>query len=275
MMSHRSLATLCGVLLVAACGERTEIHNITAPTAGSAVRFFNFGPSTPSVNFYANDKKLSAGSSTSCSDPVTGATTDSTCLSAGKESTTGTAYGNPANGVNGQYSSIAPGSYTLSGHITTTTDNGVAVSSTQATLETGKFYSYYLSGIYNSATKQTDAFVVEDPLPDFDYTKAYVRFVNAISNSQPMTLYAKSTTTTTETAIGGTVAYKSAGAFVAIPADIYDLNTRLAGSSTNVITRTAVSFLAGRVYTVTARGDITVTSTTAANRPILDNTLNR
>lgn len=275
MTSHRTLPALLGALLLGACGERNSIHSITAPTEGAAVRFFNFGPSAPSVNFYANDKKLTAGSSTSCSDPVTGATTDATCLSSGKESTTGTTYGNAANGVNGLYSSIAPGSYTLSGRITTATDNGVAISNTPATLENGKFYSYYLSGIYNSTTKQAEAFVVEDPLPAFDYAKANVRFVNAISNSQPMTLYAKSQTTATETAIGGATAYKSAGAFVAVPEGIYDLRTRVTGSSTDAIVRTGVSFTAGRVYTITARGDITVTSSTAATRPILDNTPNR
>ena len=275
MISHRSLAALCGALLLAACGERNSLHDITAPTEGTFVRFFNFGPSAPSVNFYANDKKLTAGSSTSCSDPVTGATTDQTCLSSGKESTTGTAYGNAANGVNGLYSSIAPGSYTLSGRITAATDNGVAISNTQTTLENGKFYSYYVSGIYNSTTKQAEAFIVEDPLPEFDYAKANVSFVNAISNSQAMTLYAKSQTSGVETAIGGAIAYKSGGPFVAIPEGIYDLSTRVSGSSTDVITRTAVSFTAGRVYTITARGDITVTSSTAATRPILDNTPNR
>ena len=275
MISHRSLAALFGALLLAACGEKNSIHNITAPTLGAAVRFFNFGLNAPAVHFYANNTKLSGALTTSCSDPATGATTDPTCLSTGKEATAGTTYGNPANGVNGLYSSIAPGSYTLSGRITATTDNGVAISNTPATLENGKFYSYYLSGVYNTTTKQVEGFLIEDPLPEFDYTKANVRFVNAISNSQPMTLYAKSQTTGVETAIGGTIAYKSAGAFVAIPEGIYDLSTRVTGSSTNVISRTGVSFAAGRVYTVTARGDITVTSSTAANRPILDNTPNR
>ena len=56
---------------------------------------------------------------------------------------------------------------------------------------------------------------------------------------------------------------------------MYDLNTRLAGTTANVITRAGASFLAGRVYTVGARGDITVTGTTSANRPQLDNTANR
>jgi hypothetical protein len=60
-----------------------------------------------------------------------------------------------------------------------------------------------------------------------------------------------------------------------VPNGTYDLSTRYAGVTTNAITRAAVSFSAGRVYTIGARGDITVTSTTAATRPQLDNTANR
>ena len=57
--------------------------------------------------------------------------------------------------------------------------------------------------------------VMERAMIQRDYTVAYVRFVNAISNAAPMTLYAKHTTTLTETAVGGAVTYKSAGAFTA------------------------------------------------------------
>jgi hypothetical protein len=274
MISYRSLAALLSAVVVGSCGERNAVQNITAPIAGSAVKFFNFGVNAPAVNFYANDLKLSGTSSTACSSNVNGTTTDATCLSSGKEATTGTAYGATANG-SGLYSSIAPGSYTLSGRITATTDNGLAISNTPATLENGKFYSYYLSGIYNATSKTVEGFVVEDPLPGFDYDKAYVRFVNAISNSQPMTLYAKEQASGVETAIGSAVAYKAAGTFVALPAGLYNLGARVAGSGANAIAGTGVSFAAGRVYTISARGDMTVTSSTAANRPILDNTANR
>jgi hypothetical protein len=78
-----------------------------------------------------------------------------------------------------------------------------------------------------------------------------------------------------EVPVGGAVAYKSGGAFTALPNAVYDLSTRYVGSTTNVITRTAVSFSAGKVYTIGARGDITVVSTTLATRPQLDNTANR
>lgn len=273
MRRYHSLAALLGAFVLASCGDRNPIQKITAPTAGAAVKFSNFGVNAPAVNFYANDKKLSGISSTSCSSSVDGTTTDPACLSTGKEPTTGTAYG--ANASNGLYYSVGPGSYTLTGRITATTDNGVAIASAPATLENGKFYSYYVSGIYNSAAKSAESFIVEDPLPDIDFSQAYVRFVNAISNSQPMVLYATLQTSGTETAIGPAVAYKAAGPFVAVPIGVYDLNTREAGSSTNLITSKSASFAGGHVYTITARGDMTVTSTTASTRPILDNTANR
>jgi hypothetical protein len=57
---------------------------------------------------------------------------------------------------------------------------------------------------------------------------------------------------------------------VAVPAGGYNLSTRYTGASTNAITRAGVSFAAGRVYTIGARGNITVASTI-----LLDNTANR
>jgi hypothetical protein len=138
----------------------------------------------------------------------------------------------------------------------------------------GKAYSYYLSGFYNTTTKAVESFVVEDDLPAIDFNTTYVRFVNAISNASPMTLYAKNTTSGTETAIGGEITYKNAGAFVSIPGGTYDLSTRYAGTSTNAISRAGVAFVPGKIYTINARGDITITSTTAVNRPFLDNTPN-
>jgi len=276
MISYRSFALLASAVVLGGCGEKNPAQNIAAPTAGSAVKFFNFGVNDPSVNFFANDVKLSAGSSASCSGGANGSTTDPTCLSSGKESTTGTAYGASANGAGvGLYSSIAAGSYTLSGRIAATTDHGLAISNTPATFENTKFYSYFLSGIYNTTSKTVEGFVVEDPLPAFDYTKAYVRFVNAISNAQPMALVITSQTAkpATDIAVGSTVAYKAASPFVAVVPDIYTVVSRYAGSSTNVITRKDVTFAAGRVYTITAYGDIT--ATTGTNTPALDNTANR
>lgn len=256
MTTLRTLATLLAAVVLASC-EENAVQDITGPMPSARVKFFNFGVGAPAVNFYANATKMTA---------INSAT--------GVESTAGVAYGGV--GAGGFYSAIAPGSYSLEGKISATTDKDLAIAKVAATIADGKHYSMYMSGFYNAATKTVDGFVVEDPFPaTIDFSAAHVRFVHAIANANPMTLYAKNTVTGTEVAVGGSVAYKSGGAFVALPAGSYDLSTRYAGASTNAIVRTAVTFAAGRVYTIGARGDITVTSTTAANRPFLDNTANR
>jgi len=259
MTRHKSLAALVLAGLLSACGTK-EVQDITAPPAASRIRFFNFGVNAPSVNFYANDAKMTAVQSTT-----------------GTESTSGIAYGIVAAG--GAYSAIDPGQYTVTGRIAAATDKDLPIASVNATIADGKYYSFYMSGFYNATAKTVEAFIVED---DFavptDFTLATVRFVNAVSNANPMTLYAKNTTTGTEVSIGGEVAYKGAGTFVNIPAGGYDLSTRYTGSSTNVLTRPSVSFAGARVYTITARGDVTVASSTTCgttNKTCLDNTLNR
>ena len=240
---------------VLGCDKNAVQELVAPPPAAAQIKFFNFGVGAPNVNFYAGNTKLTGISSTT-----------------GVESTLGTAYGVAAAG--GFYVAVAPGQYSLSGRITATTDKDLAVSNVNATLAAGKRYSLYQSGFYSTTTKTVEAFVIEDDftLPT-NFTAASVRFVNSISNANPMVLYARATTVdSTVYTLGADVAYKSAGAFTSIPTGSYNLFTRYTGSTTNVITRTAVGFLGGRVYTVTARGDIT--STAAARVPTLDNTAN-
>lgn len=271
MTRYKSLALLLCATAVTACGDKA-IQNIAEPasaTNAAYVKFFNFSVGAPGVNFYSNATKVTAVSTTACVAPND---TTTVCTTTGSEATTGTTYSNPANA--GLYALVAAGSDTLRGKIiSTTATNGVNVSNTSTTLATGQYYSYYLSGIYNSTTNTSDAFMVVDTMPAVDFNNAYVRFVNAISNSQPMTLYAKNDSSLVEVPVGAIAAYQGEGGFVKIPPAVYDLNTRTAGSSTNLITRTQVSFVAGHVYTITARGDMTASSGT--NKPALDNTANR
>jgi hypothetical protein len=190
------------------------------------------------------------------------------------ESVLGVVYGGV--GAGGLYSSIKPGQYVFSGKIAALVDKDLGISSITSTIAAQKDYSFYLSGIYNTTSKTVDGFVVEDAFPaTLDTGRAYVRFVNAIFNSSAMTLYAVNTNTTAaEVAVGAAVAYKAGGAFVALPNGVYNLNVRTTGSATNLITRAAVSFSKGRIYTIGARGDLSPTAVTA-NKPALDNTLNR
>ena len=237
--------------------EKNAVQDITGSLPAVRIKFFNFGVNARQVNFYANDAKVSARFS-----------------STGVEDTVGVAYGSVSAG--GAYSAIDAGPYTLRGRVAGLVDKDLAITSLQSTLVAGKAYSMYVSGFYDATAKTVESFLIEDAFVDtLDFTVAYVRFVNAISNAPPMTMYALNTTTTTEGAVGGSVPYKAGGAFVAVPNGTYNLATRLDGSAANAIARTAVSFVAGRVYTITARGDFTVVSTTAVNRPTLDNTTNR
>lgn len=257
MNTRRSIALLLfGVAALAAC-EKNAVQEISAPLAGEArVKFFNFGVNAPGVNFYAGDRKMTAIGSSS-----------------GEESTIGTEYGGVGSG--GYYAAIEPGEYELTARIGAETDKDLPISSVTATLSSEMAYSLYQSGFYDPPTKTVDAFIVEDPFPaEIDHAVALVRFVNAISNSNPMTLYVTSTTTDDEIPIGDAVAYTEAGAFTAVPDGVYDLSTRNTGADADVITRTGVSFSAGRVYTIGARGDI-MAEPAASEAPFLDNTENR
>jgi hypothetical protein len=256
----KRLNYILGLLLITAlysC-EKNAVQDITGDPPQARIKFFNFGLGAPGVNFYANDTKMTAISSTTA-----------------VESVTGVVYGGV--GAGGLYSSIKPGSYVFSGRISALVDKDLPIANITATIAADKDYSFYLSGVYNTTSKTVDGFVIEDAFPaKLDTGVAYVRFVNAIHNSSPMILYAKNTNTTAaEIAVGAAVAYKAGGAFITVPNGVYNLSVRNSGSATNLFTRTSVSFSRGRVYTIGARGDITIVSTTAVNRPFLDNTLNR
>lgn len=253
-------ALLCAALLAACEKNAVQVLPTTETIPGGRVKFFNFGVNAPGVNFYAGGTKMTAILS-----------------GTGQEATTGVAYGAAGNG--GVYLAITPGAYTLTGRIAAATDKDLAIASVAATLDDGKYYSFYMSGFYNTTNKTVEAFVVEDPLSaqtqPINYSVAYVRFVHVISNASPLTLYARNTVAGDTTAVGGAVTYQGAGTFTALPVGVYDLFARYTDSTTNKVARTGVSFLGGRMYTIGARGDITVVSATATNRPFLDNTANR
>ncbi len=271
----KSIAVLLSAAALASCDyEKNAVQDITGVLPAAGVMFFNFGVNAPAVNFYANDTKLTAISTATCS----AVPPSEACATTGSESVLGVGYGGVGSG--GLYAGITPGQYTLSGRIAAATDKDLAIANLAATIEAGKKYSFYQSGFYNTTTKIVDAFVVEDLFPaQIDWTAADVRFVHAISNANPMTLYARNQQSGVEVAIGGETGYKGGGAFTKLPSGVYDLRAAYAGATTNALTRTAVGFAAGRAYTITARGDITVPPTTtgcaAANRTCLDNTANR
>lgn len=260
MHGYRIAAVLFTTMLVAACDKNAFQVLPADALLGSRIKFFNFGVNAPGVNFYADAIKMTAVQS-----------------GTGSEATTGVGYGGVGNG--GAYSQIAPGSHTLTGRIAATLNKDTAVATISATIADGKFYSFYMSGVYDTTTKKTDAFLLEDTYPaDIDWSVALVRFVNAIPNANPLTLRAANTVTNDTLAVGAAVAYKSGSAFTALPPGVYNLFARYTDSTTNKLTRTAVSLSGGRVYTIGARGNITVAPTATCpttSTTCLDNTTNR
>jgi hypothetical protein len=84
-------------------------------------------------------------------------------------------------------------------------------------LEDGKSYSVYLSGFYNTATKQVEGFVIEDAVPAaIDYNVALVRFVNASPNAQSMQLSVLSSTAPEHIACASTRAAGRISAFASV-----------------------------------------------------------
>jgi hypothetical protein len=260
MTPYPTLSVLLCALVAGAC-EKNAVQEISGPPAASRIKFFHFGVGAPGVNFYADETKMTAISS-----------------GTGTESNTGVAYGGAGSGA--FYIAIVPGQHTLSGRISAAgADKNRAIATVNATIDDEKLYSFYMSGIYNTTAKTVDAFVVEDQLPDnIDFANTYVRFVNAISNASPLTLYGTirqvvDTTKVDTVIVNAAVTYTSAGTFAALRPGLYNLFARYTDSTTNKVSRTGVAFAAGRVYTIGARGDITVATGTTA--PALDNTANR
>jgi hypothetical protein len=274
MRIHTSLIALFGAAALVACGEKAE-RDITAPvTEPSSIRFFNFSVGSPTVQFFANDQQVTATNTANCNGaknpPVTAS--DSLCLQRGTQTATGVAYTGVAAG--GLYTGIDAGQYTLTGRQMSATGPTTTISTVSATIESGKSYSYYQSGFYNSTTKTTDAFIIEDPVPTtIDWSKSRVRFVNTVGNSVPMTLVLVDTLGNATT-VGGSTPYKSSNTFTAVTPAPYDLHARDANGADKIV-RTFVTFFPGHVYTITARGDMTELSTTATNRPFLDVTESR
>jgi hypothetical protein len=244
--------------------EKDGIHEIeTQPTdAGAQIKFFNFGVNAPSMNFYANDQKITA-----------------TLSAIGNEAAAGVNYGSVFPTAN--YVLLKPGAYTIKGIVssTATVDPNVQVAKFDTTIEQGKFYSYYTSGMFDATAKTIDGFILEDVMPAPSATAAHVRFVNTIANAASgFDLVAKNTTTLTETVVATNVGYKTGSTFTEVPNGVYELFARYPGDAANVITRNGtqvVSFIAGRAYTISSRGDMTVIGAAATNRPALDNTSNR
>ncbi|MBF4492045.1 hypothetical protein IR010_05770 [Flavobacterium sp. MR2016-29] len=198
------------------------------------------------------------------------------------------------------YVLMKPGTQPLK--IVTPTTPAVTIFDGNIVTETGKYYTSFLLSTPPSVTPPVySVYQLNDDLSvaDLDKTKAYIRFINVISNSVPAgydlgliketSIAGATPVTTQEIYTYRNVTFKGGSEkYIAIepqdPKDTrgYQLQVRVAGSPTNVpgtITGTTIANLAnspasaafipraGRVYTIYCRGIIGGLPTATLNAP--------
>ena len=237
--------------------EKNAVQDIDYAPTGAFIRAYNFAVGGPTVNVYVNDKKMTAIGSTT-----------------GVESASGIAAYGVFPTTNSYLNLTAVGNVTFKAKTPAkaTTNPDVETTNLSANVVAGKYYSYFTSGVYDATAKTSSSFIVEDAFPAIDTGFAYVRLVNTISNAvNGFNLVAVNTTTLETINIAGATQYKNATAYVKVPNGVYNLTAVSVSTPSNItITRAAVSFTKGLVYTMAARGSTATTSTLA-----LDLTRNR
>jgi hypothetical protein len=260
-MKTKYIFMLISALFITVSCEKSAVQVIDSTPTGPLIRFYNFALDGPSVNFYANDLKVTATSSAT-----------------GLQATTGVNYAGlfPANN---SYVALSSAGSVVVKTVTPSTalvNPSINIANVTAAVQAGKYYSFYTSGVFDVTAKTTSGFIVEDIIPAVDTSSAYVRIVNVIPNAgiSGFDLKAVNTTTLESVVIAAATAYKAASEFVKVPNGIYNLTAVSTNSPTSyTITRSAVSFSKGFVYTISTRGDATLT--TGTNLRALDLSRNR
>lgn len=233
--------------LLTACDKGELVENTSyekiapADPKYSYLKILNLTPGSPVVNFYMDGTKFSGAQSTS-----------------GIENA-GFAY----NGLFPDlgYAVTTPGVHMLTGKIipTATSDANLEVFNQQINPEAGKYYTFYTTGVYTTATKKIpSAIMLEDTRPVLDTTKIFVRVANLYNGSPNLDMLRDAAT---GTKIVSNIAYGGASVWAEIPtlgpgtAPSIKLFFNVAGTSTTLLPAGAtVTLTKGRAYTIYLRG---------------------
>lgn len=250
-------AVLSMGFLFGACEENAIPERTEYVESGAMIRFSHASQDAPMVNFYLNDNKVTAKSPT-LTNRETGLFWSSTLANTIHPAT----YG---------YVNVPAGSYTLHAIDTTTIAGSTALTknkvvSTSIKLDEKQFYTSYLVGAANSL----EILTIKDELPEPDFSKAYVRFVNGMAGAPAgFDVVATRTAPTTETlTLASAIQYKSNSGYVALAPGTYNLALFLEGSTKAYTTWTSGTIAAGKVYTFYTKGNYTTTPGTI-NRQLL------
>jgi hypothetical protein len=141
---------------------------------------------------------------------------------------------------------------------------GTSTTALQANLplEANKNYSIFAVNTVSSI----EAIVLEDNLTAPASGKAHVRFLHLSPDAPAVDI-----TTTSGAVVFGNYTFKQASAFTPLDAGTYDLQVRLAGTSTVVLDLPGIALAPGKIYTVFAKGLVSGTGVQALGAQIIVN----
>lgn len=157
------------------------------------------------------------------------------------------------------YVSLAPATYNVKVNVANT---AITAIDADLTLESGINYSVFATG----AVANIAPLVLEDNLATPAAGKAHVRFVH-LSPDAPAVDVAVSG----GPVLFGNVAFRGYEDFTPVDAGTYNLDVRLAGTTTSVLPLPNTTLEAGKIYTVFARGFVSGTATAALSAEIIVN----
>lgn len=195
----------------------------------SYIKILNLSPGSPIVNFYMDGSKFSSKLS-----------------STGVENA-GYNYNQVFPDLG--YAVATPGARALTAKIipTAASDANLQVLSTNINAAPGKYYTIIPNGAYSTTTKTIPStLVLEDVSPQLDTTKVFIRFVNAVSGSNPLSLVRG--TTPADPRIINNIAVNNASGWAELS---------LPGGGTNpslsfILVETASNLPASAIYTTTS-----------------------
>jgi len=141
---------------------------------------------------------------------------------------------------------------------------GTSTTALEANLNLAADKNYSVFAVNNVST--IEAVVLEDNLTSPASGKAHVRFVHLSPDAPAVDI-----TLTDGTVVFGDYIFKEASAFTPLNSGNYDLQVRLAGTSTVVLDLPNIALTAGKIYTVFAKGLVGGSGTQALGAQIIVN----
>jgi len=141
---------------------------------------------------------------------------------------------------------------------------GTSTTALEANLNLAANKNYSVFAV--NSVSAIEAIVLEDDLTAPASGKAHVRFIHLSPDAPAVDI-----TLTDGTVVFGDYTFKEASAFTPLNAATYNLQVRLAGTSTVVLELPNIALTAGKIYTVFAKGFVAGTGTQALGAQIIVN----